>query len=58
MTRLELSKKLMHEAMLPSARKERLNLIYQESINRLPTYKEQKEFHEFYMELTKEKANV
>lgn len=56
MTRLEASKNKLKRSIEKFEELDKLNLIFQESINQLPTYKEQKEFYEFYESLKKEKA--
>lgn len=58
MTRLEASKNRIRRSMEKVESQEKTNLVFQETINKLPTYKEQKEFYEFYEKITKEKANA
>lgn len=58
MTRIEKSKEKLEVGMKTVGEGEKLALIFQELINQLPTYKEQRELYAFYKTLKTKKDLV
>lgn len=57
MTRLERSKNKLTNEIEKNRREEKIFLVFQELLNNLPTYEEQKEFHQFFKKVKKDKAS-